>query len=487
MGLSLLTYSFENIGSDFLYEHLYKCIKQDILDGKLTAETKLPSKRNFAKQLGISVITIENAYQQLMAEGYLYSLPKKGFFVSDLALSLNKGVQSQNVNLANPSATKNNKVSTIKQINQTLPVSSNDIANFTYNQIDTSQFPFTIWAKILRDTINDKQEELITASPYGGIKPLREAICNHLQEFRDMHVLPEQIIVGAGTEYLYTLLIQLLGMNLTYAVEDPGYNKIAHIYEKHNITCKHIPMDENGISVNALNKSGASILHISPSHHFPTGRITPISRRYELLGWASEKKDRYIIEDDYDSEFRMIGKPIPALLNIDMSEKVIYMNTFSKTLAQTVRISYMVLPLSLAKRFKDEMSFYSCTVSNFEQYALAEFISAGYFEKHLNRVRNYYRKKRDLLLNKLKNSKLNPYIKIMEEDAGLHFIIEIKTNISDDEMCKKALQKGLKLAALSDYYYDKQLAIHHRFIINYSSISEEHMDFAIETLYEIIV
>ena len=249
---------------------------------------------------------------------------------------------------------------------------------------------------------------------------LRCAIAEHLREFRGIDADPNCIVVGAGTEYLYGLLIQLLGFDKVYALEDPGYRKIAQVYESYGVQYRFTPMDKEGIDPKALEKSGADILHISPSHHFPTGIVTPIARRYTLLDWAARSENRYIIEDDYDSEFRLTGKPIPALQSIDSADRVIYMNTFSKSLASTIRISYMVLPTALAEAFYKNLGFYACTVSNLEQYTLAKFISEGYFEKHINRMRIRYKQKRP----HLKRDEALRFVKVAKidaEDAGLHF------------------------------------------------------------------
>ena len=289
----MLTYSFADLGSDSLYEHLYKCMKNDIVKGLLPAGMKLPSKRSFSKNLGISVITVENAYAQLIAEGYVYSIPKKGFFVVDLSSI----VPEHSAALSN----------------ETVEMSAGDnsyFVDFTNNQTSISNFPFSIWAKLIRELLNENQQELVTNPPCGGVYALREAIAGHLKAFRGMNVSPEQVIVGAGTEYLYGLLIQLLGFDKTYAVEEPGYDKISHIYESHHAACRYIPMDHAGIQVTALESSHVDVIHISPSHHFPTGIIMPVSRRYELLGWASKASSHYIIEDDYDSEFRLTGQAI---------------------------------------------------------------------------------------------------------------------------------------------------------------------------------
>ena len=342
----MLPYSFSKIGSESLYMYLYKCIREDILTGKITPGTKLPSKRSFAENLGVSVITVENAYAQLVSEGYVYALPKKGFF----AANLEKSTAPQK------------KESPRTQ----MPVPPKYFADFSSSRTDPQNFPFATWAKLMREIISEKSAELMVNAPCGGVFELRCAIAEHLREFRGIDADPNCIVVGAGTEYLYGLLIQLLGFDKVYALEDPGYRKIAQVYESYGVQYRFTPMDKEGIDPKALEKSGADILHISPSHHFPTGIVTPIARRYTLLDWAAQSENRYIIEDDYDSEFRLTGKPIPALQSIDSADRVIYMNTFSKSLASTIRISYMVLPTALAEAFYKNLGFYACTVSNRE-------------------------------------------------------------------------------------------------------------------------
>ena len=461
----MLTYSFSDIGPVPLYQHLYKCLKNDILQGILHAGEKLPSKRSFAKNLGISVITVETAYEQLIAEGYIYSIPKKGFFVNDV-----------NTPVVEP------HLPPVVEKTPVTPEKVQYIADFTSNQTTSERFPFSIWAKIMRGLLKDNQPELLTNSPSGGIYELRNAIAQHLYSFRGMSVRPEQIVVGAGTEYLYGLLIQLLGKDKRYGIENPGYHKLHKIYQSYGVPCNYISMDSQGIQIADLEKKDIDIVHISPSHHFPTGIVTPVSRRYELLGWAARSDKHYIIEDDYDSEFRLSGKPIPTLQSIDASEKVIYMNTFTKTLASTVRISYMILPEHLVEKFYSQLAFYSCTVSNFEQYTLARFISEGYFEKHLNRMRNYYHEKRDHLLSIIEKNPKSRYVTISEEDAGLHFLIKLNTRLSDSEFCRRMEKKGIKISSLSQYYAEPEEEIEHTFIINYSYLDEQQMEDAIELL-----
>ena len=430
----MLTYSFANTGSDSMYEYLYKCIRNDITQGKIKAGEKLPSKRTFAKNLGISVITVENAYGQLLAEGYIYSMPKRGFYVSDLS-----------------SATMEKKKVRKEQLTLTGGATSY-FADFSSNQTDSEIFPFTIWSKTVREVLNDNQKQLMINPPCGGILELRQAIARYLKEFRAMQVEPEQIIIGAGTEYLHGLLIQLLGNHRIYGVENPGYHKIARIYENMKVEYAKVTLDQDGVSIRELEEKRVDVIHTSPSHHFPTGIVMPVSRRYELLGWAAKSPDHYIIEDDYDSELRLTGKPFPTLQSIDVSDRVIYMNTFTKTLASTVRISYMVLPLTLTEIFYQKLSFYSCTVSNFEQYTLAKFMENGSFEKHINRLRNYYQTKRDAILQVFQKEPLGKYVTIREEGAGVHFLMQIRTEKSEEEIVTEAKGKGIKLAPLSHYF-----------------------------------
>lgn len=463
---NMLTYSFENAGSDHLYEYLYKCIKNDILSGVLLPGTRLPSKRSFAANLGVSTITVEAAYGQLLAEGYLYSLPKKGYYVE----KIHENIPAKPAE-ARPSA-----------VRTAAPVY---FADFVSNQTEPENFPFSVWAKIMREVMLDDSGALMTNPPAGGVSRLREAIASYLKAFRGMGVLPEQIVVGAGTEYLYGLLIQLLGYEKCYAVEDPGYRKITRIYEKHKVKCVHLPLDPQGISIRALTQSGADIVHVSPSHHYPTGLVTPVSRRYELLGWASGAEGRYILEDDFDSEFRMAGKLLPTLQSIDATERVIYMNTFTKSLASTIRISYMVLPPHLSERFHQELGFYSCTVSTFEQYTLARFLSDGYFEKHINRMRNLYRRKRDILIRTIRKTLPPGTAEISEEEAGLHFLLRMSTGGTDADLVRRAERENLRVACLSAYYAEFP-GDTHTLVLNYSNIPEERLPAAAEKLAEIL-
>ena len=461
----VLTYSFENIESESMYEHLYRCIKQDILQKKLKSGEKLPSKRTFAKNLWVSTITVESAYAQLVAEGYLYTLPKRGYYVCDLE----KGEE--------PPPPRP------KQELPRQPVRRTYWADFVGSSVAKDMFPFSVWVKLLRDvTAGEDEATLLTDTSAGGIRQLRQAISDHLYQFRGMSIDPEQIVVGAGTEYLYSVLIQLLGRDRGYAMEDPGYLRLSKIYEKNDVRVCHIPMDASGIIPEKLEESGAEILHITPSHHFPTGIVMPVSRRYEFLSWASKGENRYIIEDDYDCEFRLSGRPIPTLQSIDVMEKVIYINTFSKSLAPAFRISYLVLPKHLVTRFYETLGFYSGTVSCLEQMTLARFLSEGYFEKHINRMRNHYRTVRDKLLGEISRSPLAGRVQISEENAGLHFLMEVDTNRSDQEIVQAAEGEDLRISFVSQYYFDTANCRPHVLVMNYSGLEEDRIPEAVDRL-----
>ena len=459
----MLTYTFTKDRKTSLYEQLYRHIKEDILSGRLRAGEKLPSKRMLSEHLEVSVITVKNAYEQLMAEGYLYAVEKKGYYVSPLEKPL----------AAPPPA-------------EILPAVREQrwFMDFGANSMAQEDFPFTVWARLMRQTILEQDTALLRPAPPSGAAVLREAIAQYLRQFRGMAVSPEEIIVGAGTEVLYNLLVQLLGRDKCYAVEEPGYGKIARIYGVNQVALEYIGVDDKGLDIAALRRTEADVVHISPNHHFPTGITMPVKRRYEVLSWASEKDGRYIIEDDYDSEFRISGKPIPTLFSIDESEKVIYMNTFSKSLTPTIRISYMVLPVHLANLFYESLSFYACTVSNFEQFILADFIKNGYFEKHINRMRLFYARKRRALIDAVKNSRLKDISEIMESDSGLHFLLKIDTEKTDADFSAQLQEKGIHVEFLSEFYHDKSNR-EHLMIINYSNFDVQTMGDIFDIIAEI--
>ena len=467
----MLTYDLTKKGKLSIYEYLYQCIKRDILDGVLAADEKLPSKRELAKHHQVSLKTIENTYEQLLTEGYIYSEEKRGYFVMPLGKDTGK----------RGSAHENHVPFSVYQGDAG---QEHYFADFTSNQASVQRFPFGIWAKTMRNVLTEKDVGLLETVPFQGIFELRQAIAKYLYAFRGMQVSPDQIIIGAGTEYLYGRLIQLLGREHVYAVEDPGYQKITKIYQAHGVVWKYVSVDEEGIQVERLGESSASVVHVSPGHHFPTGSIMPIARRNALLEWAEQERERYIIEDDYDSEFRFSRMPVPAIQSINHNHRVIYMNTFSKTLAPSIRISYMVLPHKLMERYVNTMNFYSCTVSAFEQYAMAEFMNKGYFERHIHRMKKYYKEKRDALLKVLEESPLREYVTVDEKDAGNHFLMKLQTNLSDTELKWFAREQGIKLDCLSEYCVLDKESFAHTVIVNYSDLEEGSFRRALEVLAE---
>ena len=308
---------------------------------------------------------------------------------------------------------------------------------------------FSVWMRLQRQVMLDYGEALLLPLPNRGIPELRQAIAEHLSAFRGMTVDPENILIGAGTDFLYNLLIQLLGRDKIYAVEEPGYGKIRKIYAAGGVACVSAELDSRGVKPEGL--EGARVLHCSPSHHFPSGIVTPVSRRRELLDWA-ETQNGWIIEDDYDSEFRFDTRPRPAMQSL-APERVIYMNSFSKSLAPSIRISYMVLPRGLMEQFQQTLGFYSCTVPSFEQYTLARFLSRGHFEKHINRMRKFYKTKRNRVVSILENWEFSNKLTILEQDAGLHFLVKADTSLTDRELEALLDRAGIRVLPLSSYYH----------------------------------
>lgn len=443
----MLTYELKKQPGLPLYEALYRCIREDILSGRLGAGEKLPSKRALAENLKISKITVEGAYDQLLAEGYIRSRERQGYFVEAVERLSTSAPQSQP-----PEAAKE----------QLIDLTSNAPA----------KFPFSVWSKLQREVMQELGEQLLLALPNRGLWQLRQAIARHLAQFRGMQISPEHILIGAGTDFLYNLLIQLLGRDKIYACEEPGYGKIRQIYAVGGVECISAPLDEQGVIPEAL--GSAQVLHISPAHHYPTGIITPMPRRQALLAWAGA--DKWIIEDDYDSEFRFNAHPMPTMQSLDRQGRVIYMNTFSKTLAPSIRISYMVLPEALMREFQKRLGFYSCTVPSFAQYTLARFLDGGYFEKHLNRMRKFYKARRNRVLSIIENSVLRGKLTILEENAGLHFLVKVDTTLTDSQLVASCKNAGIKIRALSDYSHRRDGVQNSRcLVVNYSGLTENQL------------
>jgi len=459
----MLTYLMEDRGSLPLYEYLYRRIRDDILHGTLATGERLPSKRALAEHLRISVITVESAYQQLEAEGYVYTLPKRGFFVSAVDRAPEASPPAV---IPPPALTPNWKL------------------DLRSNQADGSHFPVSTWARLTRQVLSEGGEALLSPIPHQGLPALRQAIADDLRDFKGMAVSPEQIIVGAGAEYLYLLLAQLLGRQAVFAVEDPGYPKIRQVYTKCGAHCVPVSLDDQGMNLSALYASGATTIHISPSHHYPTGIVTPIGRRQALLRWA-EEVNGIIIEDDYDSEFRFTGRPIPTLQSIDHGGRVVYMNTFSQTISPSMRVGFMVLPPRLLEQYRQELDFYACTVPALEQHVLARFLSGGHYEQHLSRMRKEYRARRAAVLEAFRNSSFAQQITISEQGAGLHFLLRLNTRQSDEALRRQAEHLGVRLSFLSEFAADPHPDYDHTLVVNYAGLHPEHLEETVMLLEQV--
>ena len=406
------TYTLDRSGASPLYEQLYRALKADILSGALSGGSRLPSGRALAEHLGLSRVTVETAYAQLLAEGYLTSRPRAGYFVEQLT------PQELPPRVSEPEAQPPEPE--------------------TAQSRSAQLFPFSVWARLMR----------------GVLLALRQAVAAELYRQRGVHVSPEQVYIGAGAEYFYNLLIQFFGHGRVYALENPGHRKIARVYQANQVAVRPIGMDADGVIPELLEQSGAEVLHISPSHHYPTGTVTPITRRQALMRWLTAQPGRYLIEDDYDSEFRFSGLPIPTIQSMDRSGRVIYMNTFSRTISPSLRISYMILPRTLLPQWQAAMGFYSCTVPSFEQMTLTRFLAEGYFEKHLSRMKKHYRAVRAQLFSVLHTPQAVRQCAVHDTDAGLHLVLELK-NAPEPEALRALLrQSGLPDALLSDFFLD---------------------------------
>ena len=515
----MLTYDLSQRGDESLYEYLYLCIRADIENGSIPAGRRLPSKRALAKHLGVSLITVEGAYSQLVAEGYVRAEARRGYYACDLevrptrlgqegpGLSVPASQPTDSCSLAHiakpaecnslaqvggsagpgrlacagrpagqnllaqaggqPDSTRLasaahpiecDQSGRVKQLGAAMhsSVDSSDraplIADFSTGSLPLDRFPFSSWAKTVREVLSRESEQSLLGDTCAqGALALRTQLAEYLHSFRGMQVRPEQIVVAAGSQVLDNLIVQLLGRERGYAVETPGYSRLASIYRANDAKLAYVPLDDDGISMPHLRASGVNVAHIMPSHQFPTGLVTSVARRYELLAWASEQPGRYIVEDDYDCEFRLSGRPIPTLMSVDASSCVIYTNTFAKSLGSSFRIAYMVLPLSLVDAYQEKLGFYSSTVSATEQLALARFISTGEYERHVARTRSYYRSLRNELVDALRSCPVADHIQTEATEAGLHFLMHVDVPGPTEAFLQAARARGVILSPLSAF------------------------------------
>ena len=515
----MLTYALNRTVRESLYEQLYRALRFDIESGALGAGDRLPSKRAFAKHLGVSVVTVEGAYDQLVAEGYVRAVPRSGFYVQEIGPNLASFSRISTsaevkVPLGDSSGAKSascrpearisgndgvEKLEKLARKGAPFCIAHSEeglagvspgagrkwLADFTGATAPEGVFPYAAWARTLRRVLADESERtVLEASRPQGSPRLRAAIAAHLRGFRGMEVHPDQIVIGSGAQSLYGLLVQLLGRDLVYGVEDPGYPRLTRIYESNDVTVRPIALDGEGPALESLARAGVDVLHCTPSHQFPTGITVPVSRRRSLLEWAqsgvaapkdgaaageargrsvkaSSARPRYLIEDDFDCEFRMAGRPVPPLAALDGAGRVVYANTFSKTLGGAFRIGYMVLPEALAERFRDRLGFYACTVGALEQLTLARFMESGDYERHVNRQRTRYRRLLSALIDALTASSAGDHLHFANAGAGLHFLMEVRGVEGDERdsatfeerVARRAAIRGVRLAPLGRYRF----------------------------------
>ena len=464
----MLTIHLDTNSKTPLYEQIYQYIRTEICNGSYPFHEKLPSTRKLAAHLQISRNTVDLAYSQLLSEGYIESLPKRGFFVCQCAelLHVPPTKEPQKVQPQIPSKTYE--------------------YDFSPFAIDISSFPFATWRRLSRDCMNFDNNELFLLGNRQGDYEFRQSIASYLHESRGLNCSPDQIIVGAGADYLLQLLSQLLPHHSKIAMENPTYRQAYLIFQGMGQEIIPISLTSSGINLALLDESDASICYVTPSHQYPVGIVMPYQQRLKLLHWANQKEGRYIIEDDHDSEFRYRGKPIPALSGMDHQEKVIYLGTFSRAVAPAIRIGYMVLPTPLLTQYQKRFSYYASTVSRVDQAILTSFITGGYFERHLNRMRKIYKSKHDTLLTALKQ--FGSKITIHTEHAGLHLLVEFHLNKSEQEILALAEANSIHLYPLSEHYIDgssSQSGAY--FLFGFGNLKQETICSGISKLAEVLL
>lgn len=450
------TYLYEEV-----YEHLKNLIEKDVLN----ENEKMPSKRRLAENFNISPLTVEKAYAQLIDEGYVYSVEKKGYYVSE------------KVTLFKPTFH-------MKQS----PLSGRDHQQFLYDfstgKVDTTYFPHQTWAKLAREVLSEQHHQMLNEIDSMGLFELREEIAKHIEIYRGIDVDPRQIFIGSSSTQLINLLIEILGRQKIYSIEDPTYPKIYHLFKALDIKTNLVEVDDMGLNVRKLNQTQTDVVHVVPSHQYPTGVMMSIQRRKELLNWVYQSKDRYIIEDDYDSEFKYQGKPTEALRGLDQLDKVIYMNTFSKSLAPSFRVAYLVLPKNLLNSFMKISNYHRCTVPNFEQYILYKFMHKEYFSRHLHRMMKVYKQKLDLCLNMTKSYDA---ITISHYESGLHFILTFKTRISEAQLLDVFQKNDIYVQTISAFKQYKDNDYNQTdLVVGYSGLSMEELKVGYQKLLNLI-
>lgn len=447
-----------------LYEQIYQDIKKRITDGSLACNTKLPSSRMLAEQLLVSRSTVNSAYEQLLSEGYIYAKEKSGYFVADISYST----------IMEHCSTSIERYST--------QIESKKVSySFSPFAMDTELFPYTVWRRLMNEAVAGLNAQTLSLGDPMGDFEFRTAIAEYLAQSRGVRCTPGQILIGAGTDYLLMLLCGLFAPELKIAMENPTYLRAYRVFCGLNRTVNPIPVTSMGIDIKQLSVSDSSVAYVTPSHQYPLGAVMPVTRRGELLDWAYSAKNRYIIEDDHDSEFRYKGLPIPSLQGMDTKGRVIYLGTFSRAIAPAIRVSYMVLPEGLRCHYGQRFPHYSSTVSRVDQRILTEFIRGGYLERHLNKMRKTYHQRHDALLHALRC--FGDSVSISGEYAGLHLVASFLNYGSEEEIQIRAGHAGLHLYSLREHAIAPVSISAPTFLLGFAGISEQEIEASVASLY----
>lgn len=437
-----------------LYDQIYSYIKAEIQSGRIPCGEKLPSTRALSRHLEISRSTVEMAYEQLLSEGYIEAVPYRGYYAAQIQ-------ELCHLKKVKPAA--ENPAGEVRKYRY----------DFTPNGVDLKSFPYNVWRKLSKNILIDDRTELFRSGDSKGEYGFRNAVCNYLYQARGVECSPEQIIIGAGNDYMLMLLAAVLGKNHKLAFEDPTYMQAYRLFSCLSYRTVPVGMDKYGMKVDELSETDADIAYVTPSHQYPTGIVMPIKRRQELLGWADAREGRYIIEDDYDSEFRYKGKPIPALQGYDVHDKVIYLGTFSKSIAPAIRLSYMVLPQPLLEKYEKNNRFIHSTVSKVDQMIVQQFLEEGYFERHLNKTRALYKSRHDVLIEELKP--LHAVCRISGEHAGVHLLLHFQNGATEEELISSAEREGIRVYGMSAYRIRKNTDKEATVLLGYANLTEEQI------------
>ncbi|MRG85947.1 MocR-like pyridoxine biosynthesis transcription factor PdxR [Salinibacillus xinjiangensis] len=452
------TFWLDEQSNEPLYLQLYQHIKEEIQYGNVGAGTKLPSIRRLSTHLSISKNTIEAAYQQLISEGYVESKERSGLYVVPVDGDI---IPHQNIEQHLFEEDWNHEEKTYTY-------------DFRQGRIDLDHFPFSIWRKLSNQSLLPEHKDTYLYGNPQGEPELRKEIAKYLYHSRGVNCSPGQIIIGAGIQQLLTLFGQLMDMkDKSVAIEDPAYDGAKMVFKSLGFNLHPIPLDDKGINVDHLVRSDAKVVYVTPSHQFPYGMILPYAKRLELLQWMVNTNG-YIIEDDYDGEFRYIGKPIPALQGLDSAGKVVYLGTFSKALMPALRMSYMVLPKNLFLTFKEKFSAYEPTVSKIHQKTMQLFMENGHWDRHIRKMRKIYQSKHLTLTSGIQNIMGNK-VRIIGSQSGLHILLKVNNNMSEGELIESAIRHEVKVYGTSKYWIDKHHTETPMILLGFGGLTEEQI------------